>query len=123
MKKCANCKFFEEYNSDNQLVNLCLYFCEDRTSKSECISVKEYVEVLKEEYNDLKKDLKNLFSIIDSDNFNYHLFSYGNREVLNIIYKYGKDKMDCKQRILEYMKDLYEEIQDWEYYFCYVDTK
>lgn len=123
MKKCANCKFFEEYNSDNELVNLCLYFCEDRTSKSECISVKGYVEVLKEEYDDLKKDLKNLFSIIDSDNFNYNLFSYGNTEILNIIYKYGKNKMDCKQRILEYMKDLYQEIQDWEYYFCHVDTK
>lgn len=123
MKKCANCKFFEEYNNDNELVNLCLYFCEYRSSKSECISVKEYVEVLKKEYADLEKDLKNLFSIIDLDNFNYHLFSYGNRDVLNIIYKYGKDKINCKQRILEYMKDLYEEIQDWEYYFCHVDTK
>jgi len=123
MKKCANCKFFKEYNSDNELVNLCLYFCEYRTSKSECISVKEYVEVLKQEYADLKNDIKNLFSKIDSDNFNYNLFSYRHTEVLNIIYKYGKDKMDCKQRILEYMKDLYQEIQDWEYYFCHVDTK
>ena len=92
MKKCANCKFFKEYNSDGQFVNLCLYFCENRTSKSECISEKGYVEALKKEYDDLKKDLKNLFSKIDSDNFNYHLFSYGNTEVLNIIYKYGKNK-------------------------------
>lgn len=123
MKKCANCKFFEEYNNWNELVNLCMYFCEYRTSKSECISIKEYVEVLKKEYDDLKKDLKNLFSTIDSDNFNYHLFSYGNRDILDIIYKYGKDKTECKQRILEYMKDLYEEIQDWEYYFCHLDIK
>jgi len=123
MKKCANCKFFKEYNNDGQFVNLCLYFCEYRTSKSECISVKRYVEVLKEEYDDLKKDLKNLFSTIDSDNFNYNLFIYENTEVLNIIYTYGKDKMKCKQKILEYMKDLYQEIQDWEYCFCHVDIK
>lgn len=123
MKKCVNCKFFNEYNSDGEFVNLCLYLCESRTSKDECISEKLYLEALKEEYNDLKSDLRNLFSKIDSNNFNYHLFSYGNRDVLNIIYKYGKDKMDCKQKILEYMKNLYQEIQDWEYYFCHIDEK
>lgn len=123
MKKCVNCKFFKEYNSDGEFVNLCLYLCESRTSKDECISEKLYLKALKEEYNDLKSDLRNLFSKIDSNDFKYYLFSYVNRDVLNIIYKYGKDKMDCKQRILEYMKGLYEEIQDWEYYFCHVDEK
>lgn len=118
MKKCENCKFFKEYNSDGQFINLCLYLCKNRTSKSECISEKEYVKALKEEYSDLKNDIKNLFSKIDSNNFKYHLFSYGNGDVLNIIYKYGKDKTECKQKILEYMKDLYQEIQDWEYYFA-----
>ena len=123
MKKCANCKFFEEYNNDNELVNLCLYFCENRTSKSECISEKWYLEALKNEYDELKNNLKNIFSKIDSNNFNYQFFSYENTDVLNIIYYYGKNKTDCKQKILEYMKNLYEEIHDWEYYFCHIDEK
>lgn len=108
MKKCENCKFFKEYNSDGQLINLCLCFCENRSSKSECISVERYTEALKKEYSDLKNNVKNLFSRIDSDSLNPYIFSH---------------ETECKQKILEYMKCLYQEIQDWEYYFCHIDTK
>ena len=100
MKKCEKCKFYRQYNNYDELINLCMYFCENRLPKDKCISEKGYIEKIQNEYNEF----------INSDKFNYHLFSYGNKEICDIVYKYGKNKENCKQKIIEHMNDLNAEI-------------
>ena len=75
MKKCEKCKFYRQYNNYDELINLCMYFCENRLPKDKCISEKGYIEKIQNEYNELKNDLLNLFNFINSDKFNYHLLA------------------------------------------------